>query len=303
VAVRAVLSAPVGSVRGANQVRSGQEDRHEQAIRTTGRHRGGGVGESAARGDSRLGISGQLAKTLSSTNPCESMIEIVRYTETVRRTVCEAGATYWGQPGNRSPKCILRAARGAVQVRLRCHLASARMIASQISFVAACSSGKCPRVLIAFRTWRCSSSIVLVVNPWMSASQYSPAFGRLPAVPVVVGSLTLLAMIELTMSVPISIVPGLLVGLTFIAYCVARPSKGWGIFLAGGVPQCGAIILHDITGLAESWLYAALIPVAALCAAVEEQEADEEQRAPHKADGAARPCPSSVGSRTVVSAG
>jgi len=28
----------------------------------------------------RLGISGQLAKTLSSTNPCESMIEIVRYT-------------------------------------------------------------------------------------------------------------------------------------------------------------------------------------------------------------------------------
>ena len=28
----------------------------------------------------RLGIDGQLAKTLSSTNPCESMIEIVRYT-------------------------------------------------------------------------------------------------------------------------------------------------------------------------------------------------------------------------------
>ena len=28
----------------------------------------------------RLGISGQLAKTLSSTNPCESMIEIVRST-------------------------------------------------------------------------------------------------------------------------------------------------------------------------------------------------------------------------------
>jgi hypothetical protein len=27
----------------------------------------------------RLGISGQLAKTLSSTNPCESMIEIVRH--------------------------------------------------------------------------------------------------------------------------------------------------------------------------------------------------------------------------------
>jgi len=29
----------------------------------------------------RLGIGGQLAKTLSSTNPCESMIEIVRYTQ------------------------------------------------------------------------------------------------------------------------------------------------------------------------------------------------------------------------------
>ena len=29
----------------------------------------------------RLGISGQLAKTLSSTNPCESMIEIVRHTQ------------------------------------------------------------------------------------------------------------------------------------------------------------------------------------------------------------------------------
>ena len=29
----------------------------------------------------RLGIGGQLAKTLSSTNPCESMIEIVRHTQ------------------------------------------------------------------------------------------------------------------------------------------------------------------------------------------------------------------------------
>jgi putative transposase len=29
----------------------------------------------------RLGITGQLAKTISSTNPCESMIEIVRYTQ------------------------------------------------------------------------------------------------------------------------------------------------------------------------------------------------------------------------------
>ncbi len=28
----------------------------------------------------RLEISGQLAKTLCSTNPCESMLEIVRYT-------------------------------------------------------------------------------------------------------------------------------------------------------------------------------------------------------------------------------
>ena len=29
----------------------------------------------------RSGIDGQLAKTLCSTNPCESMIEIVRYTQ------------------------------------------------------------------------------------------------------------------------------------------------------------------------------------------------------------------------------
>ena len=29
----------------------------------------------------RLGITGQLAKTLCSTNPCETMIEIVRYTQ------------------------------------------------------------------------------------------------------------------------------------------------------------------------------------------------------------------------------
>src|SRR3954468_9942971 len=49
--------------------------------------------------------------------------------ETVRRTVCEAAVTCGGQPGNRSPKWILRAARGAVQVRLRRHLASALMIA------------------------------------------------------------------------------------------------------------------------------------------------------------------------------
>ena len=29
----------------------------------------------------RLGITGQLARTLCSTNPCESMIEIVRHTQ------------------------------------------------------------------------------------------------------------------------------------------------------------------------------------------------------------------------------
>jgi hypothetical protein len=29
----------------------------------------------------RLGIGGQLSKTLCSTNPCESMIEIIRYTQ------------------------------------------------------------------------------------------------------------------------------------------------------------------------------------------------------------------------------
>jgi putative transposase len=29
----------------------------------------------------RLGITGRLAKTLCSTNPCESMIEIVRFTQ------------------------------------------------------------------------------------------------------------------------------------------------------------------------------------------------------------------------------
>src|SRR4051794_16818958 len=49
--------------------------------------------------------------------------------ETVRSSVCEAVATCGGQPGNRCPKWILRAARGAVQVRLRRHLASALMMA------------------------------------------------------------------------------------------------------------------------------------------------------------------------------
>ena len=111
-------------------------------------------------------------------------------------------------------------------------------------------------------------------------------FGDLPAVPVVAGSLTLLAVIELTMPVPISIVPGLLVGSTFIAYCMARPSKGWDIFWTGAVPQSGSMLLHDITGVAEWWLYAALIPVAAWCAAAEEREADEERAAAHKPDRA-----------------
>lgn len=34
-----------------------------------------------------------------------------------------------------------------------------------------------------------------------------------------------------------------------------------------------------LVGLAEPWLYTALIPLAGLCAAAEEQEADEEQAA------------------------
>jgi hypothetical protein len=115
---------------------------------------------------------------------------------------------------------------------------------------------------------------------------------RRPArVPVVAGSLALQAVIGLTLPLPISIVPGLLVALAFIAYCVARPAKGWGIFWAGTVPQYGAIILHDSIGLAEWWLYAALIPLAALWAAKEEREAHEEQTAALKADGAARSVP------------
>jgi transposase-like protein len=43
----------------------------------------------------RLGISGQLAKTLCSTNPCESMLEIVRHTSATssagRTATCESG--------------------------------------------------------------------------------------------------------------------------------------------------------------------------------------------------------------------
>ena len=40
-----------------------------------------------------LGIDGQLAKTLSSTNPCESMIEIVRYTQRNSDGFAGPGAT------------------------------------------------------------------------------------------------------------------------------------------------------------------------------------------------------------------
>ena len=105
------------------------------------------------------------------------------------------------------------------------------------------------------------------------------------------GSLTLQAVIGLTTSPPISIAPGLLVALTFIAYCVARPSKRWDIFWAATVPQYGSMFLHDITDIAEWWLYAALIPVSALWAAAVEREADEERTTARKPEGAARPVP------------
>ena len=45
-------SAPVGSVRGAKQVREDRRNRHEEGIRPEGRHDRGGVGESAPCGDS-----------------------------------------------------------------------------------------------------------------------------------------------------------------------------------------------------------------------------------------------------------
>ena len=116
-------------------------------------------------------------------------------------------------------------------------------------------------------------------------------FGCLPAVPVVAGCLALQAVIGLTLPLPISIVPALFVALVFIAYCVARPVRGWGIFWAGAVPQYGSMILHDITAIAEWWLYAALIPLAVLWAAEEEREAHEEQAAARAAGGAARAVP------------
>src|SRR5215831_1024219 len=46
------LSAPVGSVRGANQVREDRRNRHGEGIRPRGRHDRRGVWESAATADS-----------------------------------------------------------------------------------------------------------------------------------------------------------------------------------------------------------------------------------------------------------
>ena len=105
--------------------------------------------------------------------------------------------------------------------------------------------------------------------------------GDLPAVPVVIVTLALQAVIGLTLALPVSAVLGLLVVSAFIAYCVARPTQGSGIFWAGTVPQYGSIILHDITGLTDWWLYAALIPLAALWAAQEEREAYDKCTAAH----------------------
>ena len=116
-------------------------------------------------------------------------------------------------------------------------------------------------------------------------------FGRLPAVPMVAGSLALQFVIGLTLPLPISAVLGLVVGLAFVAYCAARPAKGWAVFWAAALPQCGSMFLHDITGVAQWWLYAALIPLAALAAAEEDREAHEEQAAAHEAGSAARAVP------------
>ncbi len=113
--------------------------------------------------------------------------------------------------------------------------------------------------------------------------------GRLPAVPVVTASVALQALIGLTLSFPRSVVLGLCVALAFIAYCVARPTQGWGIFWAGTVPQYGSILLHDAIGLSEWWLYAAFIPLAALWAAAEEREVHDEQAAADEVGPAARP--------------
>ena len=52
----------------------------------------------------RLGIDGQLAKTLCSTNPCESMIEIVRHTQrNVKRWQAATCASAGPPPGCSSP--------------------------------------------------------------------------------------------------------------------------------------------------------------------------------------------------------
>ena len=112
--------------------------------------------------------------------------------------------------------------------------------------------------------------------------------GRLPAVPVVTASVALQALIGLTLSFPMSVVFGLFVALAFIAYCVARPANGWGIFWAGAVPQYGSIILHDAVGLSEWWAYAACIPLAALGGA-QECGVHDEQPAADEAGGAPRP--------------
>src|SRR3954465_6823029 len=77
----------------------------------------------------RLGITGQLAKTLCSTNPCESMLEIVRYTQrNVKRWqngdmrkrwtaagMLVAGQQFRGLVGSRPPaKCLIPIERHAL---------------------------------------------------------------------------------------------------------------------------------------------------------------------------------------------
>jgi len=47
----------------------------------------------------RLGITGRLAKTLCSTNPCESMIEIVRYTQRNVKRWRDGGMRNWTAAG------------------------------------------------------------------------------------------------------------------------------------------------------------------------------------------------------------
>jgi hypothetical protein len=94
---------------------------------------------------------------------------------------------------------------------------------------------------------------------------------------------------------------GLFVALAFIAYCVARPTKGWGIFWAGTVPQYGSILLYDAVGVSEWWLYAAFIPLAALWAAAEERELHDEQAADDELGGTARPASRRAANRRSLS--